>query len=136
MPATLARIVESSLYARDLEAERDFYRDVLGLEVWGYEADRHVFFRVGDGVLLIFNPATTITGDHLPAHGATGAGHVAFGVAREELDAWRNHLIVRGVAIASETNWPHGGRSIYFYDPAGNVLEIVTPGVWGLPSGW
>src|SRR4029077_18016396 len=28
------------------------------------------------------------------------------------------------------------GRSIYFRDPAGNLVELVTPGIWGLPSGW
>lgn len=29
-----------------------------------------------------------------------------------------------------------GGKSIYFRDPAGNSVELVTPGIWGLPSGW
>jgi hypothetical protein len=28
------------------------------------------------------------------------------------------------------------GISLYFRDPAGNSVELVTPGVWGLPSGW
>jgi hypothetical protein len=32
--------------------------------------------------------------------------------------------------------WPSGGRSIYFRDPAGNLVDLVTPGVWGLPSDW
>jgi TfoX/Sxy family transcriptional regulator of competence genes len=32
---------------------------------------------------------------------------------------------------------PHvSERSLYFRDPAGNSVELVTPGVWGLPSGW
>ncbi len=25
---------------------------------------------------------------------------------------------------------------LYFRDPAGNSVELITPGVWGLPSGW
>jgi catechol 2,3-dioxygenase-like lactoylglutathione lyase family enzyme len=31
---------------------------------------------------------------------------------------------------------PKGGKSLYLRDPAGNSVELVTPGVWGLPSGW
>ena len=40
-----------------------------------------------------------------------------------------------GLQIPNFT-WPGGGRSIYFRDPAGNCVELVTPGVWGLPGGW
>ena len=32
--------------------------------------------------------------------------------------------------------WAPGGKSIYFRDPAGNSVELVTPGVWGTPAGW
>jgi catechol 2,3-dioxygenase-like lactoylglutathione lyase family enzyme len=35
-----------------------------------------------------------------------------------------------------EVEWPRGGRSLYFRDPAGNSVELVTPGPWGLPGGW
>jgi catechol 2,3-dioxygenase-like lactoylglutathione lyase family enzyme len=42
----------------------------------------------------------------------------------------------KGVGIAKEVEWPRGGKSIYFRDPVGNLVELVTPGVWGLPSGW
>ena len=41
-----------------------------------------------------------------------------------------------GVVIEKEVGWPKGGRSIYFRDPAGNSVELVTPGRWGLPGGW
>ena len=54
----------------------------------------------------------------------------------EAFDAWRRHLEVHGVAIEKELEWPKGGKSLYFRDPAGNSVELVTPGVWGLPSGW
>jgi catechol 2,3-dioxygenase-like lactoylglutathione lyase family enzyme len=72
----------------------------------------------------------------LPAHGASGSGHVAFGIKAEELAAWRERLQSKGVAIEQEVEWPRGGKSVYFRDPAGNSVELVTPGVWGLPSGW
>jgi hypothetical protein len=28
-----------------------------------------------------------------------------------------------------------GEQSLYFRDPSGNSVELVTPGRWGLPSG-
>ena len=65
-------IVETAIYVCDLDAAEKFYRDVLGLEVIGKEAGRHVFFRVGDGVLLAFNAEATLKGDVLPAPGPAG----------------------------------------------------------------
>jgi len=61
---------------------------------------------------------------------------VALGVPAGSLSAWRERLAWHGVAIEKEVDWPRGGRSLYFRDPAGNSVEILTPGVWGLPSGW
>jgi catechol 2,3-dioxygenase-like lactoylglutathione lyase family enzyme len=129
-------IVETAIYVDDLGAAEAFYRDVLGLEVIGREAGRHVFFRVGNGVLLAFNPEATLRGDLLPPHGARGPGHFALGVRAEALDGWRARLAAQGVAVEKEVRWPRGGRSLYFRDPAGNSVELVTPGLWGLPGGW
>jgi catechol 2,3-dioxygenase-like lactoylglutathione lyase family enzyme len=101
------------------------------------EPGRHVFFAAGTAtVLLVFDARAAARGGLLPAHGAQGAGHVALGIRSSDLDAWRAHLQERHVAIEQEHQWPLGGRSLYFRDPAGNLLELVTPGVWGLPSGW
>lgn len=129
-------IVECGVYAEDLDAALAFYRDVLQLTLAWTEENRHAFFRVGDGMLLVFKPSATRQGDILPGHGATGPTHFALGIDREDLDAWREHLIAHGVAIEKEMQWPLGGRSIYFRDPAGNSVELVTPGIWNLPSGW
>jgi catechol 2,3-dioxygenase-like lactoylglutathione lyase family enzyme len=130
-------VVETGVYADDLEQAEAFYRGVLGLEVIGKEAGRHVFFRVGSSsVLLIFNPATTLKGDILPAHGASGPGHFALGVRAEDLSAWRRRLADHGVVVEKEVHWPRGGTSLYFRDPAGNAVELLTPGLWGLPAGW
>jgi len=52
------------------------------------------------------------------------------------LENQRRKLQESGVAIEQEVEWPRGGKSIYLRDPAGNLVELVTPGVWGLPSGW
>jgi catechol 2,3-dioxygenase-like lactoylglutathione lyase family enzyme len=130
-------LVETGIYADDLDQAERFYRDVLGLTVRGKEAGRHVFLQVGDrDLLLVFRTQTTIQGEHLPAHGAVGPGHFALGIAAGDLDAWRERLREHQVAIEHEEAWALGGRSLYFRDPAGNSVELITPGVWGLPSGW
>ena len=133
----IVSVVETGVYVDDLDRAEAFYRDVLGLEPIGKEPGRHVFFRVGAAnVLLLFLPEGTRKGDVLPAHGATGAGHFALGIPAEELASWHGRLTAYGIEIEKEVRWPRGGQSLYFRDPAGNSVELVTPGLWGLPSGW
>ncbi len=133
----IEHLVETSIYADDLDAAERFYSDVLGLAAHAKEAGRHVFFHVGDqSVLLVFRPESTLKGDRLPPHGARGPGHLALGIAPEDLDAWRQRLREHRVEIEHEESWPRGGHSLYFRDPAGNSVELITPGVWGLPWGW
>lgn len=130
-------IIETAIYVDDLDAAEDFYRKVLGLRVMGKESGRHVFFQVGEAsVLLAFLAEATLKGDQLPAHGSTGPGHFALGIEAESFDAWRKLLQGHGVSIEKEVEWPRGGKSLYFRDPARNLGELVTPGVWGLSSGW
>jgi len=130
-------VVETGVYVDDLEEAERFYGEILGLATIAKEAGRHCFFRVGGrSVLLIFWAESTLKGDQLPPHGATGAGHFALGIGAQDLDDWRKHLEDHGVAIEHEETWRRGGHSIYFRDPAGNSVELVTPGLWGLASGW
>jgi len=130
------RVLETCIYAEDLDAAEKFYRDVMGLRFMTRVKGRHVFFFCGSGVFLIFNPAETIKpfGDaaHFPTHGAQGPGHVAFAATQAELPAWREHLHRHGIPIETEMTWPTGGKSIYFRDPAGNSVELATPLTWGL----
>lgn len=129
-------IVETAIYVDDLGGAAAFYRDVLGLVPSPGANERHVFFPVGDRMLLVFNPRETRRGDTLPAHGTTGAGHFALGIRGEDLDAWRTRLGDCGVAIEQEVEWPRGGKSLYFRDPAGNSVELITPRVWRDPPAW
>jgi catechol 2,3-dioxygenase-like lactoylglutathione lyase family enzyme len=130
-------VVETAIYVDDLQATEAFYGTILGLPIIGKEPGRNVFFQVGDStVLLAFLAETTLKGGQVPAHGAKGPGHFALGIEAEMLDAWRQHLKAEGVSIEKEVAWPKGGKSLYFRDPARNLVELVTPGVWGLPSGW
>jgi catechol 2,3-dioxygenase-like lactoylglutathione lyase family enzyme len=131
------RVLETCTYATDLDAAERFYVDVLGLQRYSAVAGRHVFFRCESGMFLIFNPARTseasvVDGATIPAHGTNGAGHVAFAIPDSEIPAWRERLTLAGVAIESEVTWPRGGRSLYLRDPAGNSVELASPGIWGL----
>jgi catechol 2,3-dioxygenase-like lactoylglutathione lyase family enzyme len=132
-----AGILETVLYAGDLDAAEAFYRDVLGLEPFVSVPGRHLFYRCGDQVLLIFKPEATRVPPAagalpVPTHGAAGPGHVCFRATAAELDAWVQRLTANAVAIEADFEWPRGGRSIYFRDPAGNCLEIAEPRIWGL----
>jgi len=136
-PIGPAGILETVLYAPDLAAAEAFYGEVLGLKPFAKLAGRHLFFRCGDQVLLIFNPAATMTPPPpgalpVPTHGAQGPGHLCFRAGAAELASWREHLTAKGVAIEADFAWPGGGRSIYFRDPAGNSLEFAEPRIWNL----
>ncbi len=136
-PPPISHILELGVYAADLKAAQWFYGQVLGLEQLGQEEGRHVFFRVGDrSVLLVFHPEHTQEGSSLPPHGAQGAGHFALAIPAEALPSWRQRLQSFGIPVEQEVHWPRGGTSLFFRDPAGNLVELVTPGCWGLPSGW
>ncbi|MGF1448949.1 MAG: VOC family protein [Opitutales bacterium] len=139
MTARTLRIVETCLYATDLEAAEAFYVDVLGLEVVARDPGRHVFFRCGASMVLVFNPTVSQQASSnddaidVPEHGSFGPGHVAFALDMAEANAWRAQLAAHAVAIEREFEWPNGsGYSIYFRDPADNSLELVTPRLWGL----
>jgi len=131
-------ILETVLYTPDLEAAETFYGRVLGLEPYAKAEGRQVFYRFADQMLLLFDPDATQHAPKpgaklpVPPHGAFGEGHVCFRASAEEIEAWRRHLEANGVAIEADFEWPGGGRSIYFRDPAGNCLEFAEPRIWGL----
>lgn len=131
-------ILETVLYARDLVATESFYRDVLGLAPFATLRGRHLFYRCGQQMLLIFNPDATRLAPSggalpVPVHGAEGAGHLCFAASAGEIAAWRERLLAHGVGIEADFAWPGGGRSLYFRDPAGNSLEFAEPRIWNLP---
>jgi len=128
-------LLEAALYAEDLDAAERFYGGILGLEQIVRVEGRHVFYRVGQMVLLIFNPTQTVLGSSnvqmpVPAHGAHGQGHLCFRTSAPQIAAWCEALTAEGVAIEADFHWPNGARSIYFRDPAGNSLEMAEPRLW------
>jgi len=126
----LNRILETSLYAEDLEAAEAFYTGMLGLEVHSRLAGRHVFFRVGAEMLLVFNPDRTEKEADSP-HGCRGRGHVAWAVPAGEMEDWRRRLAEKRVPFKDHL-WREGIHSLYFSDPAGNSLELAAPNLWDI----
>jgi catechol 2,3-dioxygenase-like lactoylglutathione lyase family enzyme len=55
---------------------------------------------------------------------------MAFSIEAADLDAWEQRLRDHGIAIESRVRWQRGGTSLYFRDPDGHLLELLTPGVW------
>ncbi len=140
-PTGRMAILETALYASDLDAAETFYGTLLGLEKVTRAGSRHVFFRLSGAMLLVFNPAETTRppGDAalpVPPHGAHGPGHVAFAATGAEIDGWRARLEAAGIAIEADFRWPgtggeSGARSLYVRDPAGNSVEFAEPRLWG-----
>ena len=131
-------ILESALYVTDLGEAEAFYGGTLGLDLIARVEDRHVFFRCGQGVLLLFNADATENPPPpdaklpVPPHGTHGPGHLCFSATLEEIETWKTYLTGKGVDIEADFEWPNGGRSIYFRDPSGNSLEFAEPRIWGL----
>ena len=135
-------LLEAGLFVENLSRARDFYQQVIGLEKLR-ESEAGCVFVVAKRQLLLLvshekaRVSSKSPGGEVPpcmsGTGATlGAGHIAFAVAEAELDAWRTRLDSQGVEVLSEVAWEGGGRSLYFRDPDGHLLELATPGLWGL----
>ncbi len=110
------------LYARDSKASAAFFSDVLGLPPpthWGP-----------------FEVVTTANGTNLDFLDADeiASQHYAFLVSEAEFDAIFDRIKERKLAYwadpgqtrENEINRHDGGRGLYFEDPNGHLLEIIT----------
>nr|WP_249150222.1 VOC family protein [Bradyrhizobium sp. JYMT SZCCT0180] len=137
MVPKLSGVLETALYVDDLDRARAFYEDVLGLVALTRDSRFLAFDVGGSNVLLLFRRGATLETLHLPGgtippHDGSGPIHVAFAITAAELAAWETRLGEHKVAIEGRTDWPRGGKSIYFRDPDRHLLELVTPGVWAI----
>ncbi len=122
-------ILETVLYVADIDRAERFYTRVMALPPIGKQAGRHVFFRVGSGVLLLFHAPATRQTKSVPPHGADGEIHVCFTVSPAQYEAWKERIRGEGIPIEQETAWPRG-HSFYFRDPDGNLLELADADIW------
>jgi catechol 2,3-dioxygenase-like lactoylglutathione lyase family enzyme len=130
-------VLETALYTDDMARARAFYEGTLGLAPIFSDSRLTAYGIASRSVLLIFvrgaaKETATIPGGTIPGHDGSGPLHVAFAIGQDELAEWERHLADRGVAIEGTTDWSRGGRSIYFRDPDGHLLELATPGLWSV----
>ena len=108
--------------AHDKVASAEFFARIFGLEYNG----PHSHFapvRVNDGLTLDFDE-----------RGEFESHHYAFMVGEAEFDAIFDRVKAEGITYGSgprsrtdrQINHRNGGRGVYFDDPNGHVLEILT----------
>ena len=134
MPS-LDRVLETALYVDDLARAADFYQDLFDLPPLTRDERLAAFDIGGKSVLLLFRRGATLEtvrmpGGTIPPHDGHGPLHIAFAVSADELAQWEARLNERSIEIEGRTDWSRGGRSIYFRDPDGHLLELATPGLW------
>jgi catechol 2,3-dioxygenase-like lactoylglutathione lyase family enzyme len=109
--------------AKDKQASADFLAGILGVaEVnsWGPFVQLHL----SNGVAL----------DYYEMDTDFSTQHCAFMVSEEEFDASFERIKQAGIAYwadpfknqPNEINHLYGGRGVYFDDPSGHSMEIIT----------
>jgi catechol 2,3-dioxygenase-like lactoylglutathione lyase family enzyme len=117
--------------ARDKWASAKFLADILNLEA-GPEWGHFVPVKTHNGVTLDFSDST----DFHPRH-------FAFLVSEPEFDAALARIRAAGVKHYAnfrrerpgEINHLYGGRGVYFDDPNGHLLELITRPYGPVPEG-
>jgi catechol 2,3-dioxygenase-like lactoylglutathione lyase family enzyme len=108
--------------ARDKEAAAKFFARIFGLEFDG-ESGHFVPVRVNDTLTLLFDEEPSFE-----------SHHYAFHVDDADFDAILGRVRQAGLAYGSApwslddgklNDW-NGGRGVYFQDPDGHVLELMT----------
>ena len=108
--------------ARDKKAAARFFARIFGLK--NEAGDYFEPVRVNDQMTLLFDDSSTSFESH----------HYAFHVSDAEFDAIFNRVNEAGITFGSDprhldngklNDWG-GGRGVYFEDPNGHVLELMT----------
>ncbi len=128
-------MLEFGLYVEDVPRAAKFYADLFGFATLFADGRMAALDVGGSQVLLLFKRGASkapveMEGGILPGHDGQGTSHLAFSISTDQLDPWKHWLGDREVRLESEVRWERGGRSLYFRDPDGHLLELVTPGVW------
>ena len=128
-------VVETAIHVDDVARSAQFYEDLFELRRLAGD-DRFCAFEVpGNAVFLLFKKGGTTQpvptpGGMIPPHDGSGRMHFAFKISPDGLEECIRDLGERGIAIESRVDWPRGGASLYFRDPDGHLVELITPGCW------
>jgi catechol 2,3-dioxygenase-like lactoylglutathione lyase family enzyme len=108
-----------ALHARDLDAMKRFYTDVLGFAVeWEPDPD-NIYLSSGIDNLALHRAQ----GNVLPG----ALDHLGLIVrVPDDVDKWAKFLESKGVEVAVQPKTHRdGARSFYFRDPDGNTIQII-----------
>jgi catechol 2,3-dioxygenase-like lactoylglutathione lyase family enzyme len=112
--------------ARDKRRSAEFLATLFDLPV-GEPVGPFVPVQVGESVTLDYAEADA--GEEIPSH------HYAFRIGEADFDAIFGRIRAAGIRYYAnphepygygEINTSRGGRTVYFDDPDGHVLEILT----------
>lgn len=115
---------ELALRVNDVAAMREFYRDVVGLQVWR-EGDDYVFFKVAEGVeghpqaLVLFDRGVNVGPE------TSTLDHLAFVIHVHDYDARRRQLEELGFSVTPKEFPLFHWRALFIDDPEGNTVEFV-----------
>ncbi|HWN58874.1 MAG TPA: VOC family protein [Methylomirabilota bacterium] len=123
----LERLDHFGIEVAELARAESFYTNVLGLLVVARFGDQ-VLLDCGGQNLALFEvpraPLDAAARQSMISH-PLGRGHHAFKVSRDDFNGARERLAKAGVESAAPIDW--GDHDcIYFLDPDGNLLEMVS----------
>ena len=135
--AKIRRLQHAVLNCRDVDASMKFYAEVLDMEVVSYDPERKMaFLSFGiehHNIALFQFPTSTamLEPNHL------GLNHLALEIegGEDELKALYAHLKAHDVRIDRLTDHVIS-RSVYFFDPDGNRLEMFSDMMAGEAKQW
>ncbi len=135
--AAVTGVLETCLYLEDLDRASRFYEGLFGWKRMDGDARFRAYGVSPGSVLLLFKRGATVqavaaSGGMIPGHDGVSGGHIAFSIPAKDWDTWMRRLEEHGIAVEKVVHWPRGGKSLYFRDPEGNLVELATPGLWAV----
>jgi catechol 2,3-dioxygenase-like lactoylglutathione lyase family enzyme len=115
-----------TLFVEDLDAARQFYREVFGLPV-AFEDANSAVFNFGNTIinLLKATEARELIEPAVVAGREAGA-RAQFTIQVDDVDAMCEELAARGVTLLNgPMDRPWGVRTACFSDPGGHIWEIA-----------
>jgi catechol 2,3-dioxygenase-like lactoylglutathione lyase family enzyme len=115
-----------TLFVEDLDATKQFYRDVFGVPL-AYEDDASAVFDFGNTIINLLKATEAIELiAPAPVGGADAGARMQFTITVEDVDATVEQLRRRGVELLNgPMDRPWGIRTASFRDPAGHIWEIA-----------
>jgi catechol 2,3-dioxygenase-like lactoylglutathione lyase family enzyme len=125
---------EVSIRVQNLDLMQKFYEEIMGLEVLRRE-DNYVFFKIAEGYgghtqnLALFdaeertflvNKSSQLSPETSTLH------HIALNLDLEDFESEKERLEGSGLTVLITDHPWIKVRSLYFSDPEGNLLELVS----------